>query len=202
MYIGSIVLAGGRSRRMGRPKESLPFLGTSLLGRTVETLMLCSYPVVVVARDEEQDLPPLPLEIDVVFDDEPDGGPLCALATGIRAVRDKCDAVFVASCDLPFLRQNVIDWLATELGDHALAIPSVDGVLQPLTSMCRTSVLDAAEALIAEGIRTPRTLAERVDTKILDEATIERFDPKRSFLRNLNEPGDYEAALRDAEAAS
>ena len=44
---------------MGRPKESLPIGDTTMLGRTVDTLLRCTYPVVVVARDRLQDLPPI-----------------------------------------------------------------------------------------------------------------------------------------------
>ena len=201
MYIGSIVLAGGRSRRMGKPKESLPFLGTSLLGRTVETLMLCTHPVLVVARDSAQDLPPLPLECDVTFDREPEGGPLYAFATGLRAVAGQCDAVFVSSCDMPFLHERVVHWLATEIGDAALAIPSVEGVLQPLAALYRTSVAEEVERLLAEGERSLRSVAERVSTRVLDEAAIDRLDPTRKFLRNVNQPEDYEAAVREIEGA-
>ena len=68
MILGSIILAGGRSRRMGRPKESLPFAGSTLLGHTVDVLLDCTFPVVVVARDQEQELPPIHLEADLVFD--------------------------------------------------------------------------------------------------------------------------------------
>ena len=50
MQIGAIILAGGRSRRMGKPKESLPIGDTTLLGRTSEVLLDCAFPVVVVAR--------------------------------------------------------------------------------------------------------------------------------------------------------
>ena len=62
MLIGSVVLAGGASSRMGRPKESLPFQGGTLLGRTVDLLLAHTWPVVVVAGRPEQELPPLPLE--------------------------------------------------------------------------------------------------------------------------------------------
>src|SRR5688572_29654059 len=106
MLVGSIILAGGRSRRMGQPKESLPFGGTTLLGRTVETLLDRTWPVVVVARPEQQ-LPPLPLEARVVADDLPGQGPLQAIASGIRWLRGsngglgERDAAFVTGCDAP-----------------------------------------------------------------------------------------------------
>jgi len=198
MYIGSIVLAGGRSRRMGQPKESMPFLGTTLLGRTVDTLLLHTYPVVVVARTAEQELPPLPLEAELAFDDRPAEGPLVAIASGLRSLRGRSDAAFVCACDLPFLDGSVIGWMADLLGDRDLLLPRVDGVLQPLAALYRVGVLPAVERAIEEGIRSPRSLADRVPTRVLEEAEIDAFDPRRRFLRNINGPEDYQEALREA----
>lgn len=45
---------------MGKPKESLTLGGKTLLGRAVETLLHCTWPVVVVARGGDQQMPPLP----------------------------------------------------------------------------------------------------------------------------------------------
>ena len=197
MYLGSIVLAGGDSSRMGRPKAALPLHGSTVLGRTVDMLLLCSHPVVIVARDEQQELPPYSLEAEVVFDDEPGQGPLMGIASGLRAVEGQCDAVFVAACDAPFLDQKAVGWVADQLGDHDLVIPRSNGLLQPLAAVYRCSVLPTIDALIAEGERTPRSLAERVNTRILEEVDLDAFDPGRRFLRNINTVEEYEAILRE-----
>jgi molybdopterin-guanine dinucleotide biosynthesis protein A len=194
MQLGSIVLAGGRSRRMGRPKESLPFRGTTLLGHTVATLTLCTHPVVIVARDADQELPPLPLETDLVYDGAPDQGPLVGMIAGLEAVAGDCEAVFVTACDVPFLTARAISGLADRLGDCDLVIPRADGKLQPLSAIYRVGVLAAARALLSEGIRTPRTLAERVKTRILEADEVAVFDPDGGLLRNVNSPDEYEAA--------
>jgi molybdopterin-guanine dinucleotide biosynthesis protein A len=201
MYIGSIVLAGGDSSRMGRPKAGLPFLGSTLLGRTVETLLLCTHPVVVVARDEAQELPPLPLEVDFAYDDAPGQGPLVGLAAGLRALREECDAAFAVGCDVPFLDQGVIGWLAAKLEGFDLVMPRAGGVLQPMAALYRVSVLPEVEALIASGERSPRALVPRVRSRIVEEAEIDAFDPQRRFLRNVNVPDDYQRALQEAEEA-
>ncbi len=198
MLIGSIVLAGGRSRRMGQPKEALPFRSSTLLGETVETLIHCTHPVVVVARDADQDLPPLALESELVYDAEPGQGPLVGIAAGLRAVTGECDAAFVCSCDMPFLDASVISWMAGLLGDRDVVMPKADGVLQPLVALYRTGVLAEIDKMIAEGIRTPRTLAERVPTRVLGDDDIDAFDRERRFLHNINNPDDYDAAVRAA----
>lgn len=199
MQLGSIVLAGGRSRRMGQPKESLPFLGGTLLGNTVEKLLLCTHPVVVVARNADQELPPLPLESELVFDGEPDQGPLVGLVAGLEALEHECDAVFVTTSDVPFLDVGAVAGLADRLGGHELVIPRADDKLQPLSAIYRVSVLTTARRLLTEGIRTPRTLAEHVRTRVLDLDEVEAFDPKHGLLRNVNSPEEYEAARAELE---
>ena len=108
MLVGSLILAGGRSRRMGRPKEALPFADGTLLGNVAELLLDCTWPVLVVSRDADQELPPLPLEAALVHDDQPGSGPLAAIRTGMQQLRasgelGEQDAVFVTGCDAPFL---------------------------------------------------------------------------------------------------
>jgi molybdopterin-guanine dinucleotide biosynthesis protein A len=200
MNLGSIVLAGGRSQRMGRPKETLPFEGGTLLGRTVDTLMLCTYPVMIVARDARQELPPVAIESEVTVDDDPGAGPLAAFATGLRAVRGRCDAALLVSCDLPFLGQDAVGWLAAQLqaGDDAV-VPRAGGTLHPLTAIYRTTVLAEVEKLLAAGERAPRALVDRVRARVLDEAALRAFDPELRFLRNVNTPEELAAARREVE---
>ena len=57
MRLGALILAGGRSRRMGRPKESLPLGDTTMLGWQCRTLLACAAPVVVIGRGAGQQLP-------------------------------------------------------------------------------------------------------------------------------------------------
>lgn len=59
---------------MGKPKESLPFGEVTLLGHVCATLHHCTDPVVVIARDGEQVLPPLPANTQVTVDLSPKQG--------------------------------------------------------------------------------------------------------------------------------
>ena len=194
MLLGSIVLAGGRSRRMGRPKESLPFAESTLLGHTVDTLLTCSFPVVIVARGPDQSLPPLALEAETVFDEQIDQGPLRGMEAGLHALNDRCEFAYVTGCDAPFLTRGAIDWLANQLGQHDLVMARVDNKLQPLGAMYRTSLLPVVETMLSEGIHTPRTLAERCNSRILTADDLDA-GPGRDFLVGVNTPEEYQAAL-------
>src|SRR5262245_60341239 len=101
--VAGVVLCGGQSSRMGRPKAWLPFGGELMLPRVVRLLGEAVRPVVVVAAPG-QDVPPLPPEIAVVRDEERGRGPLQGLAAGLDALTGQADAVYLSSCDVPFLR--------------------------------------------------------------------------------------------------
>src|SRR5436305_11914835 len=101
MRVGGIVLCGGQSKRMGRPKAWLPFAGEIMLPRVVRLLREVVSPVVVVAAPD-QDVPPLPADVAIVRDPERGRGPLQGLAAGLAALAE-VDAAYASSCDVPFL---------------------------------------------------------------------------------------------------
>ncbi len=103
MRLGGIVLCGGQSARMGQPKAWLPFGGEFLLSRVVRIACEVAEPVVVVAAPG-QDVPPLPREVEIARDELGGRGPLGGLAAGLAALESRCDAVYLSSCDVPFLR--------------------------------------------------------------------------------------------------
>lgn len=200
MRLGAIILAGGRSTRMGQPKESLPFAGDTLLGRACRTLLTCTTPVLVVKRDAAQPLPPLPAGVEVATDATPDSGPLAAIAAGLSGLADHhgfgaADAAFVCACDQPFLTQAAVRGLADRLGDAPLVMPRVAGRLQPLGAIYRLVVRPHVEALLASGTRTPRTLAELPGVRVLDDSELRAFDAELLAWVNVNTVPDLEAAM-------
>src|SRR6266581_6089080 len=98
-----IVLAGGRSSRMGTPKAALEWHGSTLLRRTAGVLARMVDGPVVVVRAPGQALPALPAQVEVVEDPREGLGPLQGLAAGLAAAADRAEIAFVCSTDMPFL---------------------------------------------------------------------------------------------------
>ncbi len=196
---GGIVLCGGRSQRMGRPKAWLPFAGELMLPRVVRLLGEAVAPVVVVAAPD-QDVPPLPAGIEVVRDEEKGRGPLQGLAAGLAALRGRVEAAYLSSCDVPFLRPAFVRRLVDLLGDAAICVPRVGEYHHPLAAVYRLEVVDAVARLLAEGRLRPFFLFEAVPTRVVGPKELADLDPTFQSLRNLNTPEEYEAALREAGA--
>lgn len=201
MQLGSIVLTGGESRRMGEPKECLAWGDSTLLLHTVVTLLDCTYPVVVTARDGHQALPPLHTDCELVYDSMPGEGPLVGIEAGMQFLAGQCDATLVVGCDMPFLTAASVSWLADQLGDASGVVPLIDQHPQPLAAIYRLDLLPQVKELLAAGERRARALVELPGIRTLSRDEVAQFDPELDFLRSIDTPEDYRKALAEVWGA-
>lgn len=195
--VGGIVLCGGQSKRMGRPKAWLPFAGETLLPRVIRLMGEAVSPIVVVAAPE-QDLPELSEEVRIVRDEERGRGPLQGLAAGLAALQGQVDAAYASSCDVPFLRPAFIRRMIELLGDSQICVPRVGEYHHPLAAVYRLEVLAAVSKLLEQDRLRPVFLFDSVPTRMVEARELSDVDPTFETLRNLNTPEEYEQALRDA----
>ncbi len=210
-HAGGIVLCGGRSSRMGRPKAWLPFGDELMIQRVVRVLREAVEPVVVVAAPG-QDVPQLPPGVDVVRDEVEGRGPLQGLAAGLAALRGRAEVAYLSACDAPFLTaafvRRVVELLAscapsgarsgetrilTDSGSPLVAVPRVGGYFHPLAATYRLSATDTVLSLLAADRLRPAFLFDAVPTRVIGPHEL----PDLDSLRNLNTPEDYESALRE-----
>src|SRR5579862_5291066 len=183
-----IVLAGGRSTRMGAPKAALPWGGTTLLAHVCEVLAAALGAQVVVVRAPGQELPSLPAAVEVVEDAVEGRGPLQGIAAGLAAVAPRADAAYVSATDVPLLRPGFVRRVVGALDDETdVALPVVGGHHQPLAAAYRTSLVPLLESLLARGVRRPAELFARCRVRELDEHDL----PELDSLRNVNDPQEY-----------
>ncbi|HJZ58235.1 MAG TPA: molybdenum cofactor guanylyltransferase [Gemmataceae bacterium] len=197
MRTGGVVLCGGRSSRMGRPKAWLAFGDELMLQRVVRVLREVVDPVVVVAAPG-QDVPPLPDTVEIVRDEVEGRGPLQGLAAGLAALEGKADAAYLSSCDVPFLTAAFVRRMIALLGDAMVCVPHVAGYHHPLAAVYRVSVLLHVRELLAANRLRPVFLFDAVPTRVIEPHELADIDPEFRSLRNLNTPEDYAAALRES----
>ena len=198
-----VVLAGGRSSRMGTPKACLEWHGSTLLYRTAALLMrTVTGPVVVVVGADgggTWELPPLPPGVVIARDPAPGLGPLQGIAAGLAAVRalgvasgaaggdaaggdaaggdaaGAADRAFVCATDMPFLHPAFVRAVLGAL-DGDVALPVARGHRQPLAAAYRVGLAPSVAALLDAGGRTPGELFARSRVTVLDDAAL-RADP-------------------------
>src|SRR5262249_15320698 len=101
--VAGIVLCGGQSSPIGRPKAWLPVAREIMLLRVVSLKREAVGRLIVVAAPGVH-VPPRAAEVAVVGDEARGCGPLQGLAAGLAALRGRADAAYLSSCDVPFLR--------------------------------------------------------------------------------------------------
>jgi len=194
---GGIVLAGGKSTRMGVPKATLPFGPETMLQRVVRLLSTVVSPIVVVAA-RDQELPALPPATLVTRDEREERGPLEGLRAGLKALPVTVDAAYVTSCDVPLLVPAFVERMIALRADDDIAVMEIDGFTHPLSAVYRRATLPRIEALLAEDRLRPAFLFEAVRTRRVKPEEMVVADPQLATLRNLNTREDYLAALADA----
>ncbi len=199
----AVILAGGRSSRMGQPKATLRFGPATIIERLIAEL----YPafeelIVVVAPTGVETFAAETLLCDslprirLLRDQDTFAGPVPALIHGLHAVRNPI--AFACSCDLPLMRAEVARALCKLIGDSDAVVPEIAGRGQPLCAAYRKTALDKIERLADGGASRLTAIVERLDCRRVAEAELRRIDPDlRSFL-NVNTPADYARALAAA----
>jgi molybdenum cofactor guanylyltransferase len=196
-----VVLAGGRSSRMGTPKAALEWHGSTLLRRTVGILARATGGPVVVVRACGQDLPDLPADVEVIDDPREGKGPVQGLAAGLGALENRAEVAFVSSTDMPFLHPAFVRRVLRAVFEGAdVGLPVARGYPQPLAAAYRTALASTAERLVQADRLRPAFLFEECTVTRLDEHALKEdpvlaaLDPGLDSVVNINEPGDYRTA--------
>jgi molybdenum cofactor guanylyltransferase len=197
-----IVLAGGRSSRMGTAKAALEWHGSTLLRRTAGIIARVTDGPVVVVRAPGQDLPALPPRTEVVDDPREGLGPVQGLAAGLAALTGRAEVAFVSSTDMPFLHPAFVRRVLRAVQEDGVdvGLPVARGYPQPLAASYRTSLAPVAAKLVAEERLRPAFLFEECVVERLDEAALRAdpvlaaLDPGFDSVVNVNDPAGYRAA--------
>ena len=176
-----LVLAGGDSRRMGRPKAWIEVGGTVLLRHVVERLGPAFSEVVVSFAEPEQMEQHLPYR--VVFDRKRSAGPLAGLEAGLIAARN--EVVFAVACDMPYVTRTTAELAVAAARNADAAIPRHDGLYEPVCGAYRKTALPAIVNALDAGNYTAHDVVERLDVTWLETIDDEEFE-------SLNTPAELD----------
>ena len=220
----AVVLAGGRSSRMGTPKATLEWHGSTLLRHVTGVVGRAVDGPVIVVRAAGQPLPVLEPEVLILEDPQEGLGPMMGLAVGLAAAARYTETAFVCSTDLPFLHSAfvtaVLDGFEstpsrssagatpTAVGADAteievppdVVLPHVGGYRQPMAAGYRTGLAPQIQRLVQAGRTRPAQLFEEVTVRQLDarsllaDTRLASVDPTLDSVLNVNTPEDYRAA--------
>ncbi len=188
----AIVLAGGNSSRMGRPKALLQLGGVSLIERIVLQLRPLTDEIRIITNEPDlYSFLNLPLHTDFI----PGAGPLAGIFTGLAITQT--EPVLVTACDTPFVTTRYFSFLLNRWSDeYDCLIPKIGGYYEPLEGIYSHRTMPVIEKLLKEGTRRVETLFKRVRTRTLGNRELRPFGDLKKLFWNINDPGAYEEALR------
>ena len=150
-----LLLAGGESRRMGRPKALLPVAGTTLIEWMASRLAPAFEELLVAAPDSRQ--LPAGLREHLVCDLHPGAGPLAGIESGLMATRH--EVLVAVACDMPAVEAELVRRLLAASAGHDAAVPRVGGRPEPTCAAYRRSAagwitgqLDAGRWRVADAL--------------------------------------------------
>lgn len=189
----AIILAGGKSSRLGRDKASEVLAGRPLLQHAIDRCAgLVQAYVIVTARD--QALPPLqiPAPHRAVEDLYPETGPLGGLYTGLQAI--ETPYALALACDTPLLSPGLLAALLSHVSGYDVAAPSREGLPEPLCAVYARECAPAAQARLERGAYKLTALFEDLIALLLPEPEWSRFDPQGLSFLNINREADLARA--------
>lgn len=181
--IFGLVLAGGKSRRMGSDKALLTRDGRSQLDLAVE-LLERHLPKVFVSARQDQAGETERSKHSLILDRYDDMGPIAGVLSAMDF--DPRASWLALACDLPNVDDETIETLlhAHRDGNPFTAYKSAhDGLPEPLCAIFTASSRAAIDRFVADGIVCPRKMLIRSDTRLLTQAN-------PSALDNMNTPDD------------
>lgn len=192
--VTGVVLAGGKSLRMGRDKRFLRVGGMTLLDRVLSVMGQVFSEVLVVAAGDDPGLMSCPYE--VVTDRIPGCAAIGGLYTGLLHARQP--RVFAVACDMPFINQAVVKYLIESYPAADLVVPALDVGVQPMHAVYSKRVLPRVEERIHQRCFRIQDLFhdKDLDIQLVPGHVLRAWDPQLLSFWNLNTPAEVEEAER------
>lgn len=156
MKFSSVILAGGKSTRMGRDKAWLPLDGQPLLARQIAVVRKLGPAELLISGRADTDYSSL--GYTVLGDAFRDAGPLAGIAAGLEAAT--APLVLVLAVDMPEMTSCALRQLVMCCGEGTGVVPRVGHRLEPLAALYPTAAVPLALDLLQRQLRAVRTFAE------------------------------------------
>lgn len=195
----AIILAGGKSSRMGFDKQFLEFKGKRLLDIIIGQVKEEFEEIIIITnKPEEYKGYPYRIKSDAIKSI----GPLAGIYTGLKAAKSKYS--FLIACDMPYLNMDYIGYMKEIIEEHGVevCISEKGGYIEPFHGFYSRGIVEDLEKYIGEGKRNIRGLIRRLDSYYVEEAVAREYSPDLKIFENLNTQEDLEKASRKTSLSS
>ena len=193
MDTSCIILAGGKSVRLGHDKVLEEIGDRSLLEQVISQIGSFSSEIIVVTA-EERTFPQLDsyTKLKVVVDIFPGKGSLGGIYSGL--VTSDSFYNLVVACDMPFLNQNLLRYMIEVSDGFDFVIPRVNNLFEPLHAVYSKNCVAPMEFILKQGRKVIIELFNFVKVRYVETEEVDRFDPQHLSFFNINTKEDLELA--------
>lgn len=183
--ITGIVLAGGKSSRMGADKGLLPFRGKPLVAWATGLLSGYCRQIIISSNNPDYKAFGYPVISDIYSN----SGPMSGIASCLAVSENEVNLVL--TCDMPFVDASVIEALIRQAGSATFVIPIDErGFEEPLCAMYHKNSLPLIESSIRAGSFRMTSLFRTGGVKYLPTDMYSKpFDSR--WFTNINTPGEF-----------
>ncbi|MBU1097519.1 MAG: molybdenum cofactor guanylyltransferase [Bacteroidetes bacterium] len=198
--ITGIILAGGKSTRMGENKSFLKINGEFVIERVVKLMKgIFEKNIIITNTPQEYEF----LKTSVFKDIYTYKGPLAGIHSGLR--HSETEKNFIISCDIPLMRGEIIDYIINYKTEKPVTVCRADGFIQQLAGRYSKNVLPYAEKVLEKNNTEVRdqqqnqrkcavlSMLEIVGSAIIEVENLDFYD--EAIFYNMNRPEDYKYIL-------
>jgi molybdenum cofactor guanylyltransferase len=183
LEISGIILAGGKSQRMGEDKAFIK-IGEKPIIETIIDLFQKVFKETLIVTNRKDSY--LYLKVGVYEDIFPEQGALGGLYTGL--FRSNSFNSFVAACDMPFLNKRVINYVCQQADGYDVVVPRTEDGFQPLHALYSKRCLGPIETILMEKKTRIVDLYPLVRVRVVDFREFVSVDPEMQSFVNINTP--------------
>lgn len=181
--ISSILLAGGRSSRLGTDKARIKLDGRLMMLQGIAEKLLAVSDEVIIATDGRR-YDKLRVKVKWVEDVYPGAGSLVGLYSGLREASS--DYALVVACDMPFLNLDLLRYMIALPRDYDVLIPKLGDKIEPLHAIYSKKCLPPIERSLKAGHLKIVDFLGEVLVRYLPKEVIESYDPEHRSFFNIN----------------
>jgi molybdopterin-guanine dinucleotide biosynthesis protein A len=194
-YMGTaIILAGGKSSRMGFDKQFLKLRDKYIIEVITDKLQKVFEEIIIVtSRPEEY----AQYGFKLAEDEVRDFGPLAGIHVGLKSSSSIYN--YIIACDMPFINLKYLEYMMEIIKQHG---SEVEGVItrlgewiEPFNAFYSKSLIPKIEENISKGKRQINTLLQDSNIHYISEAKAREFSPDWEMFTNVNTLGDYKSLI-------
>ncbi|MDY0190150.1 MAG: molybdenum cofactor guanylyltransferase [Desulfuromonas sp.] len=186
----TVLLAGGKSRRMGRDKLALVVAGKPLFERVLDALRPLAPEVLVITNDEQR----FSHYAVTTYADIYPGSALGGLYTGLYYAQT--EHVFASACDLPYANLTIAQYLCAVMGDNDVSVVCTSHGFEPLFACYSKRCLPAIEQALRSRNYKIQRIWNELQVKVVNYNEIAHIDGCASAFMNVNRQEDLDKIVQ------